>query len=174
MFGKIVYISDSVAHISIPDGTPVTMDLMNMHVVFEDAERKVLGEVVDVSESIIKVNFLGVIENGRFIGGVLRKPTLEANIRIVTEEELNLITGVEGEGMFKLGASPLYGDKSNLAKTLIFAGTNEIFYKDIKEYVENCDNVRLVTGESLFHIYPLFPIPEAKKAFKEIKKEIID
>ena len=70
--------------------------------------------------------------------------------------------------------SPLYGDKSNLAKTLIFAGTNEIFYKDIKEYVENCDNVRLVTGESLFHIYPLFPIPEAKKAFKEIKKEIID
>lgn len=70
--------------------------------------------------------------------------------------------------------SPLYGDKSNLAKTLIFAGTNEIFYKDIKEYVENCDNARLVTGEGLFHIYPLFPIPEAKKAFKEIKKEIID
>jgi len=111
MFGKIVYISDSVAHISIPDGTPVAMDLMNMHVVFEDEERKVLGEVVDVSESIIKVNFLGVIDNGRFIGGVLRKPTLEANIRIVTEDELNLITGVEGDGMFKLGVSPLYNNK---------------------------------------------------------------
>jgi len=111
MFGKIVYISDSVAHISIPDGTPVAMDLMNMHVVFEDEERKVLGEVVDVSESIIKVNFLGVIESGRFIGGVLRKPTLEANIRIVTEDELNLITGVEGDGMFKLGVSPLYNNK---------------------------------------------------------------
>jgi len=107
MFGKIVYISDSVAHISIPNGTPVNMDLMNMHVVFEDDGRKVLGEVVDVSESIIKVNFLGVISDGRFIGGVLRKPTLEANIRIVTEEELNLITGVEGEGMFRLGFSPL-------------------------------------------------------------------
>ncbi|WP_407414561.1 alpha/beta hydrolase fold domain-containing protein [Methanobrevibacter sp.] len=70
--------------------------------------------------------------------------------------------------------SPLYGDKSNLAKTLIFAGTNEIFYKDIEKYVENSTNTRLVTGEGLFHIYPLFPIPEAKKAFKEIKKEIID
>ena len=111
MFGKIVYISDSVAHISIPEGTPVAMDLMNMHVVFEDEERKVLGEVVDVSESIIKVNFLGVIDNGRFIGGVLRKPTLEANIRIVTEDELNLITGVESHGMFKLGVSPLYNNK---------------------------------------------------------------
>jgi len=111
MFGKIVYISDSVAHISIPNGTPVNMDLMNMHVVFEDDGRKVLGEVVDVSESIIKVNFLGVISDGRFIGGVLRKPTLEANIRIVTEEELNLITGTPGEGMFKLGVSPLYNNK---------------------------------------------------------------
>ena len=72
MFGKIVYISDSVAHIAIPEGVPVSMDLMNMHVVFEDAERKVLGEVADVSKEIIKVNFLGVIQDGKFIGGVLR------------------------------------------------------------------------------------------------------
>lgn len=111
MFGKIVYISDSVAHISIPSGTPVNMDLMNLHIIFEDNGRRVLGEVVDVSESIIKVNFLGVIEDGKFIGGVLRKPTLESKIRMVTEEELNLITGVDGPGMFKLGVSPLYGDK---------------------------------------------------------------
>lgn len=70
--------------------------------------------------------------------------------------------------------SPLYGDKTDLAKTLIFAGTNEIFYKDIKKYVEDCPNPRLITGEGLFHIYPLFPSPEAKEAFKEIKKEIME
>ena len=69
--------------------------------------------------------------------------------------------------------SPIYGDKSDLAKTLIFAGEKEIFYKDIIKYVEDCENAQLVTGEGLFHIYPLFPIPEAKKAFKEIEKEII-
>ena len=57
MFGRIVYISDSIAHIEVPQGQPVNMDLMNMHVIFEDGERKVLGEVEDVSESIIKVNF---------------------------------------------------------------------------------------------------------------------
>ena len=45
MFGKIVYISDSVAHISIPDGTPVAMDLMNMHVVFEDEDKEKNEEV---------------------------------------------------------------------------------------------------------------------------------
>ena len=111
MFGKIVYISDSIAHISIPNGTPVNMDLMNMHVIFEDGERRVLGEVEDVSESIIKVNFLGVIEGDKFVGGVLRKPTLEAKIRLVTEDELKLIVGVDSPEMFKLGVSPLYDDK---------------------------------------------------------------
>lgn len=111
MFGKIVYISDSIAHISIMEGTPVSMDLMNMHVIFEDGDRKVLGEVEDVSKDIIKVNFLGVIENNHFIGGVLRKPTLEAKIRLVTEDELKLITGEDEDGMFQIGTSPLYNDK---------------------------------------------------------------
>ena len=73
--------------------------------------------------------------------------------------------------------SPIFGDNSNLAKTLIFAGTDEIFYKDIKKYVENLKennvDVKFITGEGLFHIYPLFPMPEAKEAFKELKKEII-
>ena len=70
--------------------------------------------------------------------------------------------------------SPLYGDNADLAKTLIFAGSNEIFYKDIVKYKENNANARLITGEGLFHIYPLFPMPEAKKAFSEIKKEIME
>ena len=73
--------------------------------------------------------------------------------------------------------SPLYGDLEGQAQTLIFAGTAEIFYKDIKLYVENLRmsnvDVKFIEGEGLFHIYPLFPSSEAKKAFKEIE-EIID
>lgn len=72
--------------------------------------------------------------------------------------------------------SPLFGDNSGLADTLIFAGTGEIFYKDIEKYVENLKkdgvNVKFVTGNGLFHIYPLFPIPEAIGAFKEIEEII--
>ena len=70
--------------------------------------------------------------------------------------------------------SPLFGDCTDQAPTLIFAGTNEIFYKDIVKYVEKLKssnvNVKFITGDGLFHIYPLFPIPEAKGAFGEIKK----
>ena len=72
--------------------------------------------------------------------------------------------------------SPLYGDNAGLPKTLIFAGTGEIFHKDIIKYVDNLKrdgvDVRLIEGNGLFHIYPMFPMPEARKAFKEIKKEI--
>ena len=73
--------------------------------------------------------------------------------------------------------SPLFGDNEGLADCLIFAGEKEIFYRDIKKYVEKLEsdgvNVKFITGQGLFHIYPLFPIPEAKKAFKELEKEIM-
>ena len=74
--------------------------------------------------------------------------------------------------------SPLYGDNEGLPKTLIFAGDNEIFYHDIVKYVENLKgdgvDVRFITGHGLFHIYPMFPIPEARNAFGEIKKEVFE
>lgn len=74
--------------------------------------------------------------------------------------------------------SPLFGDNAGLADTLIFAGESEIFYGDIKKYVENLKrdgvNVKLVTGPGLFHIYPLFPIPEARGVLNEIRRELAD
>lgn len=110
MFGKIVYISDNVAHVSIPKDAPVIMNLMNMHVVFEDEEKKILGEVEDVSDEIIKIRFLGELADGKFIGGVLRKPNLTATTRIIEPDELKIIMGEKGEGSLLLGMSPLYED----------------------------------------------------------------
>ena len=82
-----------------------------MNVVFEDINRKVLGEVIDVSKEIIKIHLLGEIVNGRFIGGVLAKPTMNANIRMINDDELKLIIGEESPKNFKLGYSPLYENK---------------------------------------------------------------
>lgn len=110
MVGRIVYISDSLAHIKIDSGTPMALNLMNLHVVFEDDQRKILGEIEDISEDIIKVHFLGEIVDGKFIGGVIRKPTLKAAIRLITREEVSLIVGENKLGSFTLGTSPLYDD----------------------------------------------------------------
>ena len=59
MFGEIVYINDNIAHIAIKEGTPISEDLMNMHIIFEDEYKKILGEVEDITKEIIKVRFLG-------------------------------------------------------------------------------------------------------------------
>ena len=121
MFGKIIYISDNTAHIAIPEGTPVATNLMNMHVVFEDENKKILGEVDDVSKEVIKVTFLGEITERGFIGGVIRKPTLEAKLRLINQEELAMIVGTPGEGKFHVGVSPLYDDYP------ILASVNDMF-----------------------------------------------
>ena len=71
--------------------------------------------------------------------------------------------------------SPLYSKEYPNVRTIIFVGEDEIFYQDIKEFYdkirENTDS-RLIVGKGLYHIYPLFPIPEAITSIKIVKKEI--
>ena len=110
MFGKIVYISDNVAHIEIKEGTPINEDLLNMHVIFEDDNKKILGEVEDLTQELIKVRFLGEIRDNKFVLGVIRKPKLSASIRIITEDEFGLVIGEDNKDSLKLGVSPLYND----------------------------------------------------------------
>lgn len=108
MFGSIVYISDNLAHIKVQDGVPIATNLMNLHVIFEDENKKILGEVEDISKEIIKVRFLGEIVGNKFVGGVIRKPTLSAKLRIITNEEVSLIVGENNKNSIVLGHSPLY------------------------------------------------------------------
>ena len=66
--------------------------------------------------------------------------------------------------------SPLYGDVSILDDTAIFVGTRELLYPDIMEFYEKFDKnkVKLIIGEGMNHVYPIYPIPEAKKALRQI------
>jgi hypothetical protein len=109
MIGKVIYISDNVAHIKV-EGNVLAQDMMNMHIVFEDANKKIIGEVEDMDMEIIKVRFLGEIKDNHFLGGVIRKPSLSANVRIITEEEFGLIVGRETSSSMLIGKSPLYND----------------------------------------------------------------
>ena len=45
MFGKILYISNTEAHVETPKDGSLKADIMNMHVIFEDTGNKILGEV---------------------------------------------------------------------------------------------------------------------------------
>ena len=49
MFGKIIYISDTEAHVEVPKDGSLSTNIMNMHVIFEDEGRDAEG---NGSESI--------------------------------------------------------------------------------------------------------------------------
>ena len=108
MFGKILYISNTEAHVETPKDGSISTNIMNMHVIFEDEKKKILGEVEDISSDIIKIRFLGEITNGKFIGGVIRKPTFNSHLRLISDEEVNLIVGDDTPSSFVIGESPLY------------------------------------------------------------------
>ena len=108
MFDKIVYISNEGANVKIKEGESLSTNIMNMHLVFEDEKKKILGEVDDIDDNIVKAHFLGELLPDRFIGGVIRKPDLNAKVRIITPEEMKLIVGDEKPSTMTLGASPLY------------------------------------------------------------------
>ena len=110
MFDKIVYISDHSANIKLKDAEHLAVNLMNLHLIFEDKDKKVLGEVDDLDKDIVKARFLGEIVNGRLIGGTIRKPSLDASIRVIDQTEVPMIVGEDKEGYMKFGVSPFYND----------------------------------------------------------------
>ena len=65
MFDRIVYISDHSAKIKLVEGANITMNLMNLHLIFEDASKKILGEIDDIDGPLVEVRFLGEIVDGR-------------------------------------------------------------------------------------------------------------
>lgn len=110
MFDRIVYISDHSANVKLVDGFNVAMNLMNLHIIFEDSTKKILGEVDDLGGNLVRVRFLGEIVNGKLLGGVIRKPSLDAKIRVIEQNEIPMICGSDAQGYLKLGVSPFYND----------------------------------------------------------------
>lgn len=109
MLGKIKTISKSGAVVQLDASTAQAKDLINLHVVFEDENKKILGEIDSILEDTINVTFLGELTDDDFIGGLIKKPSLDASVRIINEQELKILTGSETKSL-RLGVSPLYND----------------------------------------------------------------
>lgn len=109
MFGKIISITKNSAFVNIVDESIFNQDLLNTHVVLEDGTKKILGEIEEITKESIKINFLGEFVDNTFLGGTLRKPSLDSTIRIINEEELRLITG-NSDRSISLGVSPIYNN----------------------------------------------------------------
>lgn len=108
MFGKIKYITEGEAHVESLIQPGQDVDLMNNNVVFEAENQRILGEVEEVNDEIIKIRFLGEFIGGKYISGVIRKPVLSSKIRQINDEELKSLMGSYSDKTFILGDSAIY------------------------------------------------------------------
>ena len=128
MLGKVLTITKNSAIVGVnKEAIAGIKDLINLHVVFEDSDKKILGEVDSIEQDTIKVSFLGELTDNDFIGGLIKKPSLDANVRIINQEELKILTGSEDRSI-RLGVSPLYNDfPLNVSIDELFSNHTAIF-----------------------------------------------
>lgn len=112
MFGKIRYIDDITAVVDINKDNMVVPNLMNLHVVFENDIDKLLGEVKKVDTETVHIDLLGQFVENRFIAGTIKKPTLDSKVRVINDDELNIILGKDDEKSLYLGHSAIYPEKN--------------------------------------------------------------
>ncbi len=145
MFGNINKINKDYAIVTLETNMASLKDLINMHVIFEDTDKKILGEVDSVTKGYAKINFLGELTDNDFIGGLIRKPSLDAQTRFINEEELKVLIGNK-DSCFNLGFSPLYNNYPLNVKvddffsnhTVIFGNTGSGKTNAICRIIQNC------------------------------------
>ena len=68
--------------------------------------------------------------------------------------------------------SPLYGNLDQLRDVHLYVGTREIMYPDANDFVQKLRAARIPVdyhvGRRLFHIYPLYQIPEAAAVMDQV------
>ena len=177
MFGKIKYISDNTAVVEINKDGNLVSNLMNLHVVFESNGDKLLGEVKNVDENSVKIELLGEFAGTRFIAGTIKKPTLISTLRVINEEELDIIMGKADENSLYIGKSPIYKDRS------IYANINDLFSNHLAIFGnsgsgKSCSVSRIVQNIFLnqnflaqnANLFIFDAYGEYKNAFRDINK----
>ena len=175
MFKEITSISKNYAIVKLKDN--INEDLLNLNAIFEEEDKKILGEIEEVIDKSAKITFLGEFNNGKFFSGIIRKPSLNASIRLINEEELNELTQENDPYSMPLGSSPLYNNcKINVNidnlfsnHTAIFGNTGSGKTYGVARLVQNLFTLKdKIPFNSNFFIFN--NTSEYDNAFKEINK----
>ncbi|MBR4262090.1 MAG: ATP-binding protein [Bacilli bacterium] len=111
MIGKIFSIEENYVMVELTIDISNQANLINVHVVFEDGNIKVVGEILNINKNIAKIGVVGEIVNNSFIPGINKKPSFRAKVRIVVMDELALILGeqtIKDNSQVYLGLSNVY------------------------------------------------------------------
>lgn len=110
MIGSIIEIIDNRVLIKLAIDINKQPNLVGLHVVFEDETKKIVAEIVNVSQTEMTAVIVGEIGENSFIPGATKRPSFKSSIRLVTLEELELMLGSQNivAGQTNFGTSNVY------------------------------------------------------------------
>lgn len=117
MIGSIIEIVDNRVLIKLAIDINKQPNLIGLHVVFEDTQKHIVGEIVNVSQTEMTAVVVGELTPTSFIPGASKRPSFKSNIRLVNLNELGFILGSQETtaGQTNFGTSNVYdGYKINV------------------------------------------------------------
>ncbi len=111
MLGKIISLDGNILKIELTIDVSNKTGLLNLHVAIECQGKKVIGEIISIDLKYATIMLLGEIVDGNYISGVNSKPSFASTVRIITRDELNIITDNSNlEYAVNFGKIPLYSN----------------------------------------------------------------
>lgn len=131
MLGTIIGINEDTVLLKLAINLNEFQNLINLHVIMEDGDNMIVGEIVDIKDGIAYINLVGELVNNNFVFGVIKKPSFGARVKLISKEKIPMIISVdnynEREDVY-IGKSPLYsGVKIGFNINQFFANHFAIF-----------------------------------------------
>ena len=93
MIGSVLEIIDNRVIIKLAIDINQQPNLIGLHVVFDDIDKKIAAEVVNVSQEVMTTVIVGEFIDKQFIPGATKKPSFKSQPRLITLEELEYMLG---------------------------------------------------------------------------------
>ena len=110
MIGNILEIVDNRVLVKLAIDINKQPNLVGLHVVFEDGQKRIVAEIVNVSLTELTAVVVGELTNTMFIPGAAKRPSFKSITRLVNLGELELILGKQEltAGQTNFGTSNVY------------------------------------------------------------------
>lgn len=131
MLGNIIAIEENIVSIKLNIDLSKFQSLINLHVVLQESDRTVVGEIIDIKDGIAYINLLGEFINNKFVYGIIKKPGFSATVKLVSREKIPSIISIDDyneERDLYIGESPIYsGVKIGMNINAFFSNHFAIF-----------------------------------------------
>lgn len=111
MLGHIVGIIDEQILLKLAIDITKFENLVNVYVIIEDNNKKIIGEIIDIKDGIAYINLLGELINDKFVFGVMTKPSFSSTVKLISKEKVPMIISIDNYQEDKdvyFGTSPVY------------------------------------------------------------------